>query len=502
MAALVAIAIAISGKSVGQVAGPDLSSEIIAAGDPTGAGGGWAIVQAAPALWLLHFIPSSGPPGLLLRATTLPQRPDAMAASGSRLVMVFAPIASAAPDGGSVRQVREVRAATRSSAGSASFSLPASLAPLPGDGRLEGVAAEPGVVFVLIRAEQFGNASGERRLLALDESHAWHSQPLPAGLMQEVPAWLTGLDGGVVIAQPNGDRLSVWRPVPSESAPTSWARHELHWPAGARHAIGIGSQLLAIAQPDPSSIALYLLRERVSIPLSSLARRGRMAVAASGQTVNIVWAEESTPTQLECRVVGPGGLTIFEGSMRTRGPVSRRDVEFLALAMLALLGTVLAYVLGGSGKKQGSITLPEGVSLAEPWRRLLAGAFDLGLAVLVAAILARSELGIAMGLSEGSIIASPRAVALIVAFVLVQAVVGEALWGRTVGKALTGIRVISSNSGAVTWRQAILRNLVKTLCPPLALAGLSQPPPGGVASFGTVVVIRSAENDAQPGSSG
>ena len=37
----------------------------------------------------------------------------------------------------------------------------------------------------------------------------------------------------------------------------------------------------------------------------------------------------------------------------------------------------------------------------------------------------------------------------------------EQLWGMTIGKRLFSIRVASSEGGAVTWRQSILRNLLR-----------------------------------------
>jgi len=487
---IAALALALAGagsSSASDIAGRD---QIIAAGDPTGLGGGWALVKSAPDVWLLHYLPSAGAPGIVVRAATLPQRPDSMAASGTRLVMVFAPIPGVSPTARSVRQVREVRASAHNSSRIAGFSSPASLAPLPGEGVLEGLAVERSAVFALLRDSDGAVESTGLRLLMLEEPNAWRDCSLPQALDARRPAWLAGLEQGIVVSQPSGNQLSVWQRDDSQPL-APWRQAKVYWFAGAHSPLGLGNALAAVGESGDSEAAIHLLRESGAVAFARIPRQPRMAIVACGSSITALWPEGSGPFPLACRVVSPGGMTVYEGRVRMVGPVSRRDLEFLALAVFAIVGTTVAYVLGGAGNRKESAVIPEGCSLAEPWRRLVAGALDLGLGVAVAAVLAGTETGINLGLAEGSVFTSPRALALIVAIVFLEGTLGEGLWGRSLGKAMTRSRVVSLGGASLTWRQVFLRNLVKVLCPPLAMTRISPAAStGAMASFGTAVVIR------------
>ena len=85
--------------------------------------------------------------------------------------------------------------------------------------------------------------------------------------------------------------------------------------------------------------------------------------------------------------------------------------------------------------------------------------------------------------------------------------IGEKTWGRSPGKLLLRCRVVSARGGALTWGQALMRNMVRYFCPPLGMAWMLQPPAIQTGLAGTVVVIDLAleepprpDDGAPPGS--
>jgi uncharacterized RDD family membrane protein YckC len=156
-----------------------------------------------------------------------------------------------------------------------------------------------------------------------------------------------------------------------------------------------------------------------------------------------------------------------------------------------------------------ALTLPKGVQLAEPGRRVIGAAIDL----LIAAAVAAAMLGVPVsqlltvnvlfGESGGV-----EAMLLILGVGFGLTTLGDGLFGRSIGKAITGCEVVCpgaavpGSDGTVEprlvrpslWRAA-LRNLVCWSLPPVAMWGLANPDHrhrGDIAA-GTAVVVRVEE---------
>jgi uncharacterized RDD family membrane protein YckC len=220
------------------------------------------------------------------------------------------------------------------------------------------------------------------------------------------------------------------------------------------------------------------------------------------------------------------GATLFTGPARSEGLISGRDFQILTLVVAGVMLAVLMFVLRSD--EQGVIPLPTGTALAPPARRVLAALIDLaGPVLLVCAVfqIAPENL-ISWSMFTNRDEALPVATAWLVTFG--HCVVGEWLLGASVGKRIMGVRVVgirklpaaeaaeaaeadqpdssdqtdpavegdserfgSAEVGPPTLRQALLRNALRWLVPPLALLAFADSNwrhPGDVLA-NTLVVI-------------
>lgn len=180
------------------------------------------------------------------------------------------------------------------------------------------------------------------------------------------------------------------------------------------------------------------------------------------------------------------GLTHYAGPANVTSPVSPGEFRVLALSLMLMMAVVLLVVLKPQADP-GAIVLPLGLAIAGPGRRLMASAFDglLGVAV-VAQMLDMSVVEVLGPLAlpvTGSLDVGPLALAIMVN--IAHCAVSEALFGRTIGKAMTGLivaRVDLASAGLppgqfkppVFWR-SFVRNLIKWVLPPVAMLALSDP---------------------------
>ncbi len=195
------------------------------------------------------------------------------------------------------------------------------------------------------------------------------------------------------------------------------------------------------------------------------------------------------------------GRTEFAGPMTGDTPLSPREVQWLAVGLVVLMGAVLLVVLR-SDPNEDAYTIPPGTSLAPSGRRMIAGLIDLVTAGVVAARL----LGIAIAeLGDPEFVMSERSLifaGVMVASGLVLGVLGEVFIGRSIGKLLTGCEVVDVRvTGAISrpqlW-QALVRNLIKWVLAPAAMLGLmdAQGRHRGDSMSRTAVVV--LDSDEQP----
>lgn len=133
---------------------------------------------------------------------------------------------------------------------------------------------------------------------------------------------------------------------------------------------------------------------------------------------------------------------LFEGTLKSGQWFGSREYQVLAVLLVLIMAAVVVFVLRPDNQAQAH--LPVGVMLAEPSRRLMAVLID----YLPAALLVELMYGLPTGtlflpsqfLTEQF---SLGGLATALAMAATQATVGECLFGRSLGKLLTGAAVAS-----------------------------------------------------------
>jgi hypothetical protein len=221
----------------------------------------------------------------------------------------------------------------------------------------------------------------------------------------------------------------------------------------------------------------------------------------------------SQPSTFVTEISAFTGEVLYSGRAHVAGPVSKHELKLLAIALVGVMLVVILAVFRPEGTDE-SLSLPQGYALAEPGRRMAAGAIDALIAGVIASVIAgRSVLDAirldALLTESGSI----ELVLLTLGVGFLHATLGDWLMGRSLGKAITGCEVCALASsqpdesgvlqptlGRPTIWQAALRNLVSWVVPPLAVWGMGGPDHRhkGDQVSRTVVVIR-AEPEPPPG---
>lgn len=254
-------------------------------------------------------------------------------------------------------------------------------------------------------------------------------------------------------------------------------RHEV-WSLSTQGAIRLGS-----IDPPGSPLAATILQST-----------GRLLIVWTNPDERTTGVESSLPTPDEVsnpvrRVIEFSlieGQTVYAGPAVISTPVTQSEFRNLALLMMLLMGLVLIVVLRPPANG-AVITLPPGLAIAGPGRRTLATLFDglLGV-VIVARVMDLSVLDVLGPFAvpaTGRLDLGPLFVALMIN--VFHCSVGEAVFGRTIGKSLMGLIVarVDKSSAALpagqfkppTPMRALGRNLIKWLLPPVAMLALSDP---------------------------
>ncbi|MBL0927322.1 MAG: RDD family protein [Phycisphaerales bacterium] len=473
----------------------------------------WAESERGRSGARLWHIPGDAPPGSLREGPDVGGVPRAMASYGSTVFMVFGaeePGGGGAA-GGEFRRVRRVEIDTLR-AGVYGYSRPEALPPLPGDGALLGLAAT-GRGPVAMLGPGPGDEGGPR-LLRL-EAGSWQPLSLPPGLSSDGAAragrgggWrLIGLAGGVGIiemgssAAASGSRLWRWArpddPASWESAPVAVA------PGGA--VLTAGDQIVRAVRPGDSALLLQLVRGDRAVDLREFGDvPPDAAVVGLGDRLAIVWREVRGPeagaragaaagVKFRVRMITLGGTDLYDGPADLLPSVT--FTESLTLALMAgsmVLGLGVLVVRPGL-RGRDALGLPPGVSLAEPLRRMFAGSVD-----LLPGFLAASGVARAMGWDADASAAGVTPLLIVAGVTIAHSAIGEALAGVTMGKLLARCRTVRPDGARPRWWQAVGRNTVKILCPPLWLLVLMNPAAPQPGGFGTWVVV----DDAAAGGAG
>jgi hypothetical protein len=185
------------------------------------------------------------------------------------------------------------------------------------------------------------------------------------------------------------------------------------------------------------------------------------------------------------------GRELARGEITIASALGSDDIGLVVIVMGYVLGLVAMMVFRPSASSSLDV-LPEGVALAEPLRRFLAGSIDLTIALLVGGLLIGWTFGEVVQVSVSAMFQTGeghRLLGAILAAGLLHGTIGEGIFGRTLGKLLVGIHVVRAHvtispqhpgHDPAPWARpgllsALLRNAIKWLLPPLGLLALWSP---------------------------
>lgn len=471
-------------------------------------GHGWLVIGPPDAPKIVHVPPRgtvdvgsgrlmSGDGGTVRLAARLNSLPEAVAASGRMVYLIFPPgpgerrlVLRASVSPAPVGNLWDIDQHERLDA------MPS----LEATGRLAGFAAtevglmalvaegrpEHAKLFVLTREKwvplNLPPASGSMQLLAV---------PGEIGLLAQG-------DGASTLWQGKPSEPTSARPVSIEwtSTPMPWLdldddarRPALSWIAGAL-VWGVWTRDgLELREARPTGVHTLALVPGVAsrFAMAALPQSGRIIVVWTRPKAGALPPAAGLPPEepaYEVREVSVHtGRVLYDGAPAEAWPFSLVEFRLLALLLLAIVVGVLLFVLRPD-VGDGAILLPRSTALAEPWRRALAGGIDLAVAWLVVST--------AMGVTLESLMFPVFGARLVPVVLLVlgaacaHCTLGEWLVGRSIGKAVAGCRVavvgVSADAAAgdgppmaPSFRAALVRNLFRWGVPPLGLAALGSP---------------------------
>jgi hypothetical protein len=545
-----------------------LGAGVLAAGSLVASGGTaelthtWVVlpVDEVGRCTVLHIPPRHGShrarapkPGEARIANVLATTPVAAAARGSRLALVFPD----SRDGGPNRHGRVVLSLGATLAGQGEWRVipEKRLDPLPSlraDGLLLGFAGSPVGYAALFQGLASDTPDPSRLVLYVLVNDRWTEVVLPPELQavgaetfqrqDDRPATLatwrlfatdTGL-GVTVIPKRDASEpirgaifLADFSGSAKGAAPSAtWTRRDLlleahgSVPSDQIGAVGAAGHVVLTTRDGDGTLRIFtqtaaapgIWREIAAV--SNISPDHAVAAMESLRSITVVSAPPRGTSRdpLPCRIVEVSvgtGAVLHDGPLVIRSPVGVSDYRLIGLLLAYAVGLVLVFVIRAPARE--SVHLPQGVSMAEPGRRMIASVIDLLVGVLVACRL----LGVPVSefLGSGLFSSGPsQSVALTALGLLIVAnTVLETLMGRSLGKMIAGCAVIMMQSGPAPasggdqqiktpslWR-SFVRNLIKWGLPPVALLGLLDPGARHRADLlaGTGVVIETGEDEPE-----
>lgn len=544
-------------------------------------GHAWAVLEVSDAsvkAALLHLPPrategaAGAEMGTVRPGAYLTTAPERLAAWANEVWLVFPP--ETIRPGERMRRVSQT-AAVRSAIGALWVSSPEGrlrpLPSLPGEGRLLGFVGSDDGPAALIEPPPEGSAAPAPVLYVLHERE-WEAVELPASLRDTFLTHPTSVhlvqlaDGvGVLNAPPEGE-AELWVAAAADekrrrggeagepgetpaavSAPrVEWTRRVLAASTPERRAaaptpggdvLAFGDQFVYAARGGDGATEVWAISPRGPVRIATLPEIGHpYALAPLYDTgrVAVLWSEvvpnpagggaegqQADPATVRrmhriAEVSVMTGRVMYNGPARADSPVSIQDFQLLAMLLVGVMLVIVLFVLRPDAERE-AFSLPRGLALAEPGRRIIAGLIDAAPAMVLAVDLTGArpaDLFTLNGLlGEGD---GVWAVAAALAIGFAHCTLAEWLFGRSLGKALTGCEVVAISTaragedgqitpvaGRLTLGKAAVRNFVRWAVPPLALEGLSNPGRRhrGDLLAGTAVVIRvdeAAEGPARP----
>lgn len=244
-----------------------------------------------------------------------------------------------------------------------------------------------------------------------------------------------------------------------------------------------------------------------SLALVWIVRRQTEGGVGSGSRVG---AESSAARIMMMREVSvQTGRVLFDGPVRSpESPISKRDLQGLLFLVIVVMIALLVFVL--RAEPGAAMSLGPGVTVADPVRRMFAGVLDYIPAAVAAAMILKMEPTALLSIGKigaGESWLGPLGLAMLIG--AAHSALGEWLIGRSLGKVVAGVRVVSRRHVTVaegdaepTWViepvrpwQALMRNLIRWVFPIglMMLMDAAKRHPGDLAAR-TLVVMDEPED--------
>lgn len=463
------------------VGAPRAGAQTAACAPPgdTGLSHAWAMVADhidrpdAGTCVLVHVPPRMGvhpsPVGYVQFARTFEEWPAALAAWDRTIYLVFQ---TQGADGQAQIRVRSLE----------TFDRGLSWDYLPAD-RMEAYPT------LLAQADAVGAAAREETVLLLTRSSdgkhlahvlhrdVWAEVALPGDAASPWFVWATR--DGLVAAELADGSLLCWSLGQDEAGKWNWSRGETVLCTPTERVWSIGAALVSAEKAGGDLVA------RVLSPQAEPMVTARMPLPASAtvapmyadgpRLITLEWSKQEKDRgypMIQVRELSLGsGAVLFDGPVPRTELLSPGEFRVLAMMLVGLLIGVLVIVLKGD-LDQDAVPLPPDTALASPARRLIATLIDL----LVSAQLTGLLFGVkASAILTLTVLLQPGgAWAALPGVLVLGGLIGmlcEWGFGRTVGKLLTGCRVIrvgESQSGRLGLWGCFVRNAIKWLMPPVA----------------------------------
>lgn len=448
-------------------------------------GGGWIVKPSELGDHLVLYV-SGRPPALTAQpAAWLSRLPEAVAGDARVLVMV-----NRTQDG--LRPVRRLEAVPDARRG-VTITGPLVLPPLSGDPSLLGLAYDGGAVMVLLGERMPGapTPGGVVRGMILERDQ-WREVPLPANFGEAAKDQALALLSGSIGIGTGGDT-----DVPAFSLLTgdgrAWSGNGMpvRWcdasPVSAWRGtlLNAGAVTLDVTRGETGDVSVSPACADGSIEPARIpgVPRGYAALMV-GPCLLVAWESSARGGALECRMLTALGMEVYAGPLESRGPVSRNEASTLLLALGSLFASVILFIARPASSRK-PVPIPSSFRYAGAGQRAAATAIDLIPAVIVAEV-------VTWWLSWiGPELLGPWPGVFGLVCSAVVSAVSEWRWGRSLGKAALGCRVVRAGGDRPGFARAAARNLAKYACPPLGLLvpAVAQSREALPGAFGTAVVV-------------
>ncbi|MHC4946869.1 MAG: RDD family protein [Planctomycetota bacterium] len=486
----------------------------------------WLAVRSSgpePRIELFHHAVAMDGPHVRSRIE-LTVEPEAMAAWGDRLWLVFPARADSSESGRMRRDVFSVQIRLDRALGTWALEPPDRLravASLPGAGRLAGlVGTVDGPVALMVPAQWAdidvratgaapdaaadADAGPDRPTLLVLRHDEWADVPLPVALDDA-----TGRDRWrLAAAGDDGRQLTVLR------QPAGLGRRcEVHVRDGgdrwttSRQSLDL-RRVLAVGRTGPQPVLVSRIPGDDRLRVEILRRRGRLWLA-DPTCPSLDWAllglrdglhllSRDRSGRLARRRLDPvtGRIGIAE---TMTPPVPTANLWYLGVALLATVAVIVLLLIVRPGTRT-PLSLPAGHRVLPASSRLMSLLMDL----FPGGVLSMLVLGATpVDLLQVPLLATvpERTVPylLMVAITMVHTTATELAGGRSLGKSLVGARVVGTDGRAPGAGRILLRNLLKLLTlvlPPLVVIAALNPNLRGLGDLAARTVVVADHDDA------